>query len=81
MLCRATQDGWIMVKSYGKMWSTGEGDGNPIQYSCLENLMNRMKRQRDMTWKIELLKSVCAQYATGEEWRNNFRKNEEMDPK
>jgi len=61
--------------------STGEGNGKPLQYSCLENLMKRMKRQRDMTLKIELPKSVCAQYATGEEWRNNFRKNEEMDPK
>ena len=79
MPCWASQDGWIMVKSSDKMWSTGEGNGKPRQYPCLENLMNRMKRQRDMTLKIDLPKSACAQYATGEEWRNNFRKNEELE--
>ena len=81
MSCRATQDRQVAVENSDKMWSTGEGNGKPRQYPCLENLMNRMKRQRDMTLKIDLPKSACAQYATGEEWRNNFRKNEEMDPK
>ena len=61
--------------------STGEGKGKPLQYSCLENPINNMKRQKDMTLKDELLRSVGAQYATGEEWRNNSRKNEEMEPK
>ena len=63
------------------MWSTGEGNGKPLQYSCLENPMNSMKRQQDMTLKDKLPRSVGAQYATGEEWRNNFRKNEEMELK
>ena len=81
MPCRATQDRQVMVESSDKMWSTGEGNGKPRQYPCLENLMNRMKRQRDMTLKIDLPKSACAQYATGEEWRNNSRKNEEAEPK
>ena len=63
--------------------STGEGNGKPFQYSCLENLenMNSMKRQKDMTLKDEFLSLVGAQYATGEEWRNSSRKNEEMEPK
>ena len=81
MPCRATQDGWIMLESSDKTWSTGEGKGKPLQYSCLENPINNMKRQKDMTLKDELLRSVGAQYATGEEWRNNFRKKEEMEPK
>ena len=63
------------------MWSTGEGNGKPLQYSCLENNMDNMKRQKDGTLKDELPRSVGAQYATGEEWRNNSRKNEEMEPK
>ena len=63
------------------MWSTGEGNGKPLQYSCLENPMNSMKRQKVRTLKEELPKLVGAQYATGEEWRNNSRKNEEMEPK
>ena len=63
------------------MWSTGEGNGKPLQYSCLENPMNSMKRQKDRTLKGELLRSVGAQYATGNQWRNNSRKNKEMDPK
>ena len=71
MLCRASQDGRGMVESYDKMRSTGEGNGKPLQYSCLENLMNSMKRQKDMTLKDELPRSAGAQYATGEEWRNN----------
>ena len=64
------------MESSGKMWSTGEGNSKPLQYSCLENPMNSMKRQKDMTLKNELPRSVGAQYATGEEWRNNSRKNE-----
>ena len=69
-----------MVESSDKMWSTGEGNGKPLQYSCLENPMNRMKRQKDRTLKDELSRSVGAQYATGDQWRNNSRKNEEMEP-
>jgi len=78
---RAIQDGWVMVKSSDKTWSTGEGNGKPLQYSCLENPMNSMKKQKDRTLKDELPRSVGAQYATGEEWRNNSRKNEETEPK
>ena len=63
------------------MWSTGERNGKPLQYSCLENPMNSKKRQKDLKLKEELPKLVGAQYATGEEWRNNSRKNEEMEPK
>ena len=59
-----------MVESSDKTWSTGEGNGKPFQYSCLENPMNSMKRQKDRTLKDELPRSVGAQYATGEEWRN-----------
>ena len=81
MPCRATQSGWVMVESSGKTWSTGKGNGKPLQYSCLENPMNRMKRQNNMILKDELPRSLGAQYATGEEWRNNSRKNEEMEPK
>ena len=81
MLCRVTQDGWVMVESSGKMWSTGEDNGKPPQYSCLENPMNSMKRKTDITLKDELSRLVGAQYTTGEEWRNNTRKNEETEPK
>ena len=81
MPSRATQDRWVMVASSDKMWSTGKGNGKPLQYSCLENPMNSMKRQKDRTLKDELPRSVGAQYATGEQWRNNYRKNEEMEPK
>ena len=63
------------------MWSTGEGNGKSLQYSCLENTMNSMKRQKDMTLKDELPRSVGAQYAAGDQWRNNSRKNEVMEPK
>ena len=63
------------------MWSTGEENGKPLQYSCLENPMNSMKRQNDRILKEELLRSVGAQYATGNQWRNNSRKNEGMEPK
>ena len=81
MPCRATQDGWVMVETSDKMWSTGEGNGKPLQYSCLENLTNSMKRQKDRTLKDKLLRSVGAQYATGDQWRNNSRRNEGMEPK
>ena len=81
MLCGATQDGRVMVERSGRMWSIGEGNGKPLQYSCLENPINSMKRQKEMTLKDELPRSVGAQYATGEEWRNNSKKNEEMEPK
>ena len=77
MPCRATQDGWVMVESSDKTWSTGEGNGKSLQHSCLENPMNSMKRQKDRTLKDELPRSVGAQYATGDQWRNNSRKNEE----
>ena len=70
-----------MVKSFDKTWSTGEGNGKPLQYSCLENTMNSMKRQKDMTVKDELPRLVGAQYATGDQWRNNSRKNEETESK
>ena len=70
-----------MVESSDKMWSTGEENGKPLQYSCLKNPMNSMKRQKDRTLKDELPRSVGAQNATGEEWRNNSRKNEGMEPK
>ena len=66
-----------MVESSDKMWSTGEGNGKPLHYSCLENPMNSMKRQKDRTQKDELPRSVGTQYATGDQWRNNSRKNED----
>ena len=81
MLCRVTEDGRVTVESSDKTWSTGEGKGKPLQYSCLVNLMNSRKRQKDMTLKNGLPRSVGTQHATGEEWRNNARKNEETDPK
>ena len=81
MPCRATQDGQVMLESYDKTWSTGEGNGKLLHYCCLENLMNSMKRQKDRTLKNELPKLVGAQYATGDQWRNNSRKNEKMEPK
>ena len=70
-----------MVESSDKTWSNGEGNDKPLQYSCLENPMSSMKRQKDRTLKDELLRSVGAQYATGKEWRNNSKKNEGMEPK
>ena len=78
---RATQDGQIMVESSDKMWPTGEGNGKPLQYSCLKNPMNRMKRQKDMILKDEFPRSVDTQYATGDQWRNNSRNSEETEPK
>ena len=70
-----------MVESSDKMWSTGEGNGKPLQYSWLENPMNSLKREKDRTLKDELRRSVGAQYATGGQWRNNSRKNEGTEPK
>ena len=81
MQCGATQDGQVMVERSDRMWSTREGNGKPLQYSCLENLMNSMKRQKDRTLKDELPRSVGAQYASGDQWRNNFIKNEGRRPK
>ena len=77
----ASQDGRVMVERSDRMWSTGEANGKPLQYSCLENPMNSMKRQKDRTLKDELPRSVGAQYVTGDQWRNNSRKNEGMEPK
>ena len=77
----ATQDGWVMVERSDRMWSTGEGNGKPLQYSCLENPMNSMKRQNDRIPKEELPRSLGNQYATGDQWRNNSSKNEGMEPK
>ena len=64
-----------------RMWSTGEGNGKALQYSCLENPMNSMKRQNDRILKEELPRSVGAQYAIGDQWRNNSRKSEGMETK
>ena len=69
------------IERSDRMWSTGEGNGKPLQYSSLENPMKSMKRQKDRTLKDELPRSVGAQYATGDQWRNNSRKNEGMEPK
>ena len=69
------------MESSDKTWSTGEGNGKPLQYSCLENPMNSMKRQKDRTLKDDLPRSVGAQYAMRDQWRNNSRKNEGMEPK
>ena len=81
MPCGATQDGQVMVERSERMWSTGERNGKPLQYSCLENPMNSMKRQNDRILKEKLHRWVGAQYATGDQWSNNSRKSEEMEPK
>ena len=81
MTCKATQDTRVMVESSDKMCSTGEGNDTPLKYSCLENRMNSMKGQKDRTLKDELPGLVGAQYATGDQWRNNSRKNEETETK
>ena len=78
---RAIQDGQVMMESCDKTWSTGKGNGKPLQYSCLEDPMNSMKRQNDRILKEELPRSVGAQYATGDQWRNNSRKNEGIEPR
>ena len=75
--CGATQDRRVMVERSDRTWSTGEGNGKPLQYSCLEN----PKRQNDSILKEELPRSVGAQHATGDQWRNNSGKNKEMEPK
>ena len=77
----ATQDGQVMLARSDRMWSTGEGNGKPLQYSCLENPVNSRKRQKDRTLKEELPRSIGAQYGTGDQWRNNSRKKEGMVPK
>ena len=79
--CGATQDGWVMVERSDRMWSTGEWNGKPLQYSCFENPMNSMKSQNYRILKEELPRSLGAQYATGDQWRNNSRKNEGIEPK
>ena len=81
MPCGADQDGQVMVERSDRMWSTGEGNDKPLQYSCLEKPMNSMKRQNVRILKEEFPRSVCAQYATGDQRRNNSRKNEGMEPK
>ena len=73
--------GQFMVERSDRMWSTGEGNGKPLQHSCLENPMNSMKRQNDRILKEELPRSVGPQHGTGDQWRNNSRKNEEIEPK
>ena len=81
MPCRATQDRWVMVECSDKTWSIGEGNGKPLRYSCLENPMNSMKRQKNRTLKDQLSRSIGANYATGDQWRNNSRNNEDTEPK
>ena len=81
MPCGATEDRRVMAERSGRMWSTGEGNGKSLQYFCLENPMNSMKRQKDRTMKDELPRFVGAQYATDDQWRNNSRKSEGMQPK
>ena len=78
---RASQDGWAMVDRSDRMWSTGEGNGKTLQYSGLENPKNSMKRQNNRILNEELPRSVSVQYATGDQWRNNSRKKEGMEPK
>ena len=79
MTCRDTQDGQVIVESSDKMWSTGKGNDKPLQYSCLENHEQNEKANKNMTLKDDLPRLVGAQYATGEEWRNNSGKNKEAE--
>ena len=81
MPCGATEDGRVMVERSDRMWSSGEGNGKPLQYSCLENPMNSMRSQNDRTLKEKIRRSVGAQYTTGDQWRNNSRKNKRMEIK
>ena len=81
MPCEATQDGRVMVERSDRMWATGEGNGKPPQYSCLENPMNSMKRQKDRALKEERPRWGGAQHATGGQWGNNSGKNEGPEPK
>ena len=82
MLCRVTQDEQVVVKSSDKMWTSGGGNGNPVQYSCLENPMSSMKRQKDMVPEDDPFRLEGVQYATGEQWRTitNSRKNKMAEP-
>ena len=80
MPCGATQDRQVMVERSDRIWFTGKRNGKPLQYSCLENPMNSMKRQNDRILKEELPGSVGAKYATGDQWTNNSTKNEGMEP-
>ena len=80
MPCGATQDARGMVERFDRMWSTGEGNGKPLQFYCLENPMNRMKRQNDRILKEKLPGSLGVKYATGDQWRNHSRENEGMEP-
>ena len=81
MTCRVNQDKQIMVESSDNTWSTGEGNGKPLQHSCLENHMNSMKRQKDMTPEDEPHRSEGIQYSTAEKQRNSSRKNEAVGPR
>ena len=81
MPCGATQDRRVMVERSDRMWPPGEGNGKPLQYLCIENPMNSMRRQNNRILKEELPRLVGAQYATGDQWRNNSRKNERKEPK
>ena len=81
MPCGAMDNCQVMVERSDRMWSTGEGNGKSLQYSCLENPMNSMKRQKDRKLKEELPRSISAQYATGGQWRKSSRKNEGTEPK
>ena len=81
MPCRTNQDGLATLESSDKIWSTGEGNGKELQYSCLEDSMESTKRQKDRTLKDEFPRSVGAQYATRDQWRNNSSKNEETELK
>ena len=81
MQCGATHDRHVMGERSDKMWSIGEGNSNPHQYSCLESPMNSMERQKDRMLKEELPRSVGSWYVTGDQWRNNSRKNEWTEPK
>ena len=81
MLCRASQDERVMVEISDKTWATGEGNGKPLQYSCIENPMSSMKRQKDRTMKDKLPRSVGTQYTPGDQCRTHFRTHEETEPK
>ena len=81
MPCRTTQDGWVTVEISDKMWASGEENAKTFQYYCLSNPIKTMKKQKYMTLKNELPRLVGAQYATGEDWRNNSRNNEDTEPK
>ena len=81
MPCGATQEGWVMMERSDTTWSTGEENSKPLQHSCLQNPMSSIKRQNDRILKEELPRSVGAQYATGDQWRNNSKKNEGIEPK